>query len=181
MEVRNENKEIAVFGGGCFWCTEAVFTSLKGVSSVVPGYMGGKSENPSYEEVAAGNGHIEVIRLEFDLSVIPFDDLLNVFFHTHDPTTRNKQGNDVGPQYRSVIFYLNEEQKSKATKFIDELNASHAYADPVVTELRPMLAFFEAEDYHKEFYERHKDEPYCQIIIAPKLEKLQERFKELIK
>lgn len=174
--------EIAVFGGGCFWCTEAIFKSLKGVSSVLPGYTGGTTKDPSYEQVSGGNtGHVESIKIEFDPAVISFDDLLAVFFNTHDPTTLNQQGNDVGRQYASAIFYSSEEQKAKAMALIAELNAEKAYDKPVVTAVRPLGEFYPAEDYHRDYYAAHKDAPYCQIVIAPKLEKLEKKFRSLVR
>lgn len=173
---------IAVFANGCFWCTEAVFSSLKGVSSVVSGYSGGTTVNPTYESVHDGTtGHAESIRIEYDPAIISYDDLLNVFFNTHDPTTLNRQGNDVGTEYRSMIFYTDDEQKKKAGALIAELNSSHAYDKPVVTEVKPLEVFYPAESYHQEYYTHHSDQPYCQIVIAPKLEKLQKRFAELLK
>ncbi len=178
----NKNIQSAVFAGGCFWCTEAVFQDLKGVISVMPGYTGGSMDNPTYERVSGGNtGHAEAIKIDFDQDIISFDDLLSVFFNTHDPTTLNRQGNDVGTQYRSAIFYTNEEQKIKSENIIKELNDSHAYDKPVVTEVKKFEKFFEAEDYHKNYYKNNKEAGYCQIIIAPKLEKLQKRFNNLIK
>jgi len=182
MAASTDNTEIAVFGGGCFWCTEAVFNSLKGISSVLPGYTGGTIKNPSYEQVSEGNtGHAEATRIEFDPSVILYDDLLAVFFNTHDPTTLNRQGNDVGTQYRSAIFYTTDEQKQKAEALIKELDEKKAFDKPVVTEVVPFTEFFKAEDYHMKYYESHKDQAYCQIIIAPKLEKLEKKFAELLK
>ena len=180
MSVQN-NHQIAVFGGGCFWCTEAIFSSLKGVKSVIPGYSGGTKVNPSYDEVSGGNtGHVECAKIEFDPEIISFNDLLNVFFHTHDPTTLNRQGNDVGTQYRSVIFYTSLEQKESANNFIKELEKNHSYNKPIVTTVEPLGEFYLAEDYHQKYYENHKDAPYCQIIIEPKLEKLNTEFKELL-
>lgn len=178
----NKNLATAVFANGCFWCTEAVFKMLKGVYSVVPGYTGGKTKNPTYEEVSIGlTGHAEVIKIEYDPKVISYDDLLAVFFNTHDPTTLNRQGNDIGSQYRSAIFYQNEEEKRKAEKLINELNKSKAYPSPVVTEVNLLEEFYEAESYHHNYYENNKDKPYCMIVIAPKLEKLQKRFAELLR
>ncbi len=172
----------AVFGNGCFWCTEAVFSMLKGVISVVPGYTGGTKNNPTYEEVSSGTtGHAEAIKITYDPSVISYDDLLSVFFNTHDPTTLNRQGNDVGTQYRSTIFYGSDEEKKKAEALVRELNAAHAYENPVVTEVVPLSAFYEAEDYHRNYYAHNPDKPYCRLVIAPKLEKLQERFANLMK
>jgi len=174
--------QTAIFGGGCFWCTEAIFDSLKGVVSVAPGYSGGTIPNPSYDQVSSGStGHVEVIRIEFDPSLISYNDLLTVFFNTHDPTSLNRQGADVGPQYRSVVFYLNEEQRLAALNLIGELEKSRAYDKPVVTAVEPFRAFYPAEDYHKRYYEAHKDEPYCALVIEPKMRKLQERFRELLK
>lgn len=176
------NNATAVFANGCFWCTEAVFKMLKGVISVIPGYTGGKKEDPTYEEVSSGNtGHAEAIKIEYDPSVVSYDDLLNVFFNTHNPTTLNRQGNDIGTQYRSAIFYGNEEEKKKAEEFIKELNDAKAYPGPVVTEVVSLDKFYEAEDYHHDYYEHNKDKPYCQIVITPKIEKMQKRFAELLK
>jgi peptide-methionine (S)-S-oxide reductase len=177
----NNEKEIAVFGGGCFWCTEAIFKMLKGVSSVMPGYAGGNKPNPTYEDVCSGKtGHAEVIKIEFDPKEISFDTLLTVFFATHDATTLNRQGNDVGTQYRSVIFYTHERQKEIAEKFIKDINNSHKEGDPVVTEIKPLDTFYEAEHYHQDFYAKNKYQSYCQIIINPKLDKVQQKFADLI-
>jgi len=171
-----------VFANGCFWCTEAVFASLKGVRSVTPGYTGGTVQDPTYEQVSGGNtGHAESLKIKYDPEIISYDDLLAVFFNTHDPTTLNRQGNDVGTQYRSAIFYTNDDQKRKSESLIGELNATKAYDKPIVTEVKPLGEFYEAEDYHKDYYDNHKDAPYCQLMIAPKLEKLQKRFGELLK
>lgn len=178
----DQHHEIAVFGGGCFWCTEAVFTRLKGVISVMPGYAGGQVANPTYEQVSSGTtGHAEVIQFEYDPALISFDDLLNVFFATHDPTTMNRQGNDVGPQYRSVIFATTDAQKEKALAKIAELNASETRGDRVVTTVEPFSAFYPAEDYHRQYYEHHTDAAYCQLVINPKLEKVQDQFAALLK
>jgi len=172
----------AVFANGCFWCTEAVFSMLKGVKSVMSGYSGGETKNPTYEQVSVGNtGHAESIKIEYDPSVISYDDLLAVFFNTHDPTTLNRQGNDVGTQYRSAIFYADDEQKTKAESLIRELNDSHAYDKPVVTEVAPLAEFRQAEHYHHDYYKNNPTQPYCQLIIAPKLEKMQKRFAKLLK
>lgn len=174
--------EIAVFGGGCFWCTEAVFKMLKGVISVASGYAGGDMPNPSYEEVSGGaTGHAEVIKIEFNPQVISFNDLLAVFFGTHDPTSLNKQGNDVGEQYRSVVLYTIPEQKKQAENYIRELNESSKEGRPIVTEVKPLEKFFEAEDYHRDYYEKNKDKPYCQVVINPKLKKAKEQFSALLK
>jgi peptide-methionine (S)-S-oxide reductase len=172
----------AVFGGGCFWCTEAVFRTLKGVLDVQPGYAGGHVENPTYEEVSSGTtGHAEVIRFEYDPILIGYDDLLNVFFATHDPTTVNQQGNDVGPQYRSAIFFTDDEQKTTAEAFIEKLNTSGQHGASIVTTVESLDRFWPAEDYHKKYYENHKDASYCQLVINPKLEKVQQKFHELLK
>lgn len=176
------NLKTAVFANGCFWCTEAVFSMLKGVKSVKPGYTGGTTDNPTYERVANGNtGHAEAIQIEYDSSLISYDDLLAVFFNTHDPTTLNRQGNDVGTEYRSAIFYADDEQKEKAESLVKELGDKKAYEKPIVTEVRPLTKFYEAEDYHHDFYKNNENSPYCQLVIAPKVEKMQKRFKELLK
>lgn len=173
---------VAVFANGCFWCTEAVFASLRGVISVKSGYTGGTIADPTYEQVSSGNtGHAEAIKIEYDPSVIAYDDLLVVFFNTHNPTTLNRQGNDVGTQYRSAIFYTDDEQKAKAEALVKELDSTKAYDAPIVTEVKPLGAFYEAEGYHQEYYKNHADQPYCQLVIAPKLEKLEKRFAELLK
>ncbi len=175
------NTQTAVFAGGCFWCTEAVFLKLRGVSSVVPGYTGGQVENPTYEQVSSGNtGHAEAIKFTFDPKQISYRDLLEVFFATHDPTTLNRQGNDVGQQYRSVIFYADEEQKQLAENIVTELNEAKAYPNPIVTTIEPLGEFYEAEDYHKNYFERNQGQPYCQVVIAPKLKKFKEKFASLI-
>lgn len=174
--------EIAIFGGGCFWCTEAVFQSLKGVVSVMPGYAGGTVDHPTYEQVSSGEtGHAEVTRVEFDPSQISFEDLLNVFFATHNPTTLNRQGNDMGTQYRSAIFYTNDEQKKQAEAFIKKLSDDRTFDKPIVTELTALDTFYPAEKNHQKFYEQNSDAPYCQIIINPKLEKLKAHFHTLLK
>ncbi len=182
MNSNTKNSEVAIFGGGCFWCTEAVFESLKGVQSVVSGYAGGTVPNPTYELVSGGKtGHAEVIKIEFDPAQISFRDLLTVFFATHDATTRNRQGNDVGTQYRSIILYSGDAQRRAAEDFIARLDASTKEGNPVVTEVAPLTDFYEAENYHKEYYKTHPDQPYCELIIAPKLEKVQKEFGELLK
>lgn len=178
----NTNKEIAVFGGGCFWCTEAVFKMMKGVSSVLPGYAGGNIPNPTYEQVCTGTtGHAEVIHIEYDSNLVSFKDLLTVFFNSHDPSTLNRQGNDVGTQYRSVIFYTTPEQKKESEDFINEINNSTAEGDKVVTEVVPLDKFYEAEDYHKDYFAKNPENTYCQLVINPKLEKVQKHFNNLIK
>lgn len=174
--------ETAVFGGGCFWCTEAVFLMLKGVTAVEPGYAGGHTEQPSYAAVCGGaTGHAEVIRVTYDPKVISYRDLLTVFFASHDPTTLNRQGNDVGTQYRSIILTTTAKQQQEARVFLDELNAAHEEGDPIVTEVAPLRGFFEAEQEHKDYYARNATAGYCQVVINPKLQKVQKEFAALVK
>ncbi len=174
--------ESVAFGGGCFWCTEAVFLELKGVSDVTPGYAGGTAPNPSYKQVSTGNtGYAEVIRIEYDPEIIPFTKLLEVFFASHDPTTLNRQGNDVGTQYRSVIFYENEIQKAEAEKYLYKITESKKYGRPIVTEISRLDRFYPAEEYHKRYYENHPDAGYSAYMIAPKVEKIRKEFREQIK
>ncbi len=174
--------EKVAFGGGCFWCTEAVFKALKGVTKVVPGYSGGTVPHPTYLQVCTGNtGHAEVSYVEYDPNQISFKDLLTVFFGSHDSTTVNKQGNDVGTHYRSVIFYSTEKQKSEAEEFIARINASNPNGLEVVTELVPLGEFYEAENYHHDYFEKNPTQAYCQVIINPKLEKVQKEFAQLLK
>ena len=169
----------AIFGGGCFWCTEAVFLSLKGVESVISGYAGGRIENPSYEQICNGDTeHAEVIQINFDDQQIDFKQLLDVFFATHDPTTLNRQGNDVGTQYRSVIYFENAEQQQQASDYIDSLKADGLN---IVTELSPVPTFYPAEDYHQNFYARNPSQGYCNFAIPPKLMKLRSKFNDLLK
>lgn len=175
--------ETIYLGGGCFWCTEAVFKMLRGVTVVEPGYAGGKTKNPNYYSVSEGNtGHAEVIRIEYNPQEIMLGDLLTVFFATHDPTTMNQQGADIGTQYRSIILYTTDAQRKETEAFIKDLNASSTFGKAIVTEIAPFEAFFPAEEYHKDYYERNKDSnPYCEVVINPKLEKVQKRFAELLK
>lgn len=174
--------EEVVFGGGCFWCTEAVFKKLRGIKSIKPGYTGGQVPHPTYLQVASGKtGHAEAIYIEYDPNEISFKDLLTVFFATHDPTTVNRQGRDVGTQYRSVIFYTTEEQKSEAQKFINGINSSDLEGARIITEIQPLEKFYEAENYHHDYYENNKEALYCQIMINPKLDKMQKDFTELLK
>jgi peptide-methionine (S)-S-oxide reductase len=174
--------DVAVFGGGCFWCTEAVFDELRGVQSVVSGYAGGATKNPTYEQVCAGStGHAEVIKIEYDSSQISFRDLMTVFLATHDPTTLNRQGNDVGTQYRSAIFYADEQQKQEAAALIKELDEAKTFRNPIVTTLEPLTEFYAAEDYHQKFYANNPYQPYCQYLIPPKLNKLHKQFSALLK
>ncbi len=181
MKIKNDRREIIVLGGGCFWCTEAVFKMLRGVISVVPGYAGGTKTNPTYEEVARGNtGHAEAIKAEYNAENISFHDVLTVFFGTHDPTTLNRQGNDAGPQYRSAIFYTTEKQRTESETFIKSINDSNPNGAKVVTELKPLDIFYEAENYHKDYFSRNKENAYCELVINPKLEKVQRDFASLL-
>ncbi|MBI2278627.1 MAG: peptide-methionine (S)-S-oxide reductase MsrA [Candidatus Brennerbacteria bacterium] len=183
--------ETAVFGGGCFWCTEAVFKMLKGVVSVTPGYAGGSKDSlqavPTYEAVCGGKtGHAEVIRIEFDPSLISYHDLLTVFFATHDPTALNRQGNDIGTQYRSIVLSTSDWQKDEAERLIKEIDGSHTEGEKVVTEVKPLGSspaggFYPAEDYHRDYYVRNKTASYCELIINPKLAKVQKQFSTLLK
>jgi peptide-methionine (S)-S-oxide reductase len=174
--------EAAIFGGGCFWCTEAVFKMMRGVSDVRPGYAGGTVKDPTYEQVCEGTtGHAEVVRVQYDPSQVKYRDLMTVFFGSHDPTTLNRQGNDIGTQYRSVIFTTTDDQKEEAEKFIKELNASATDGKPIVTEVEPLPAFYEAEGYHHDYFAKNKSAMYCQLIINPKLEKVQKNFAALLK
>jgi len=176
-----KDNEIAIFGGGCFWCTEAIFLHLRGVKSAIPGYSGGTKKNPSYAEVSGGlTGHAEVVKIEYNPKETSFNDLLIVFFATHDPTTPNQQGNDIGSQYRSIILFTTLRQKKEAEKFIAKLGRGKR-APKIVTEVRPFEEFFFAEDYHKNYYENHPDASYCQLVIVPKLEKLRSKFETLLK
>ena len=171
--------ETATFGNGCFWCTEAVFQRLKGVSSVQSGYAGGQLNNPTYEQVCGGDtGHAEVLQITFDPTHITYDELLEVFWKTHDPTTLNRQGNDVGTQYRSVIFYHNENQKKLAEQYKKKLDAEGIWKDPIVTEITPFTNFFPAENYHRDYYKRNGYQPYCVFVIKPKVEKLEKLFRD---
>ncbi len=172
----------ATFGAGCFWCVEAVFQNLEGVVSVVSGYEGGKISNPTYKEVCSGlTGHAEVIQIIYDPAVISFEDLLEVFWQTHDPTTLNRQGNDSGTQYRSVIFYHNDEQKILAEKYKKELDASGAFDQPIVTEISPASIFYKAEEYHQNYYNENGSQPYCTFVIKPKVDKVKKVFGDKLK
>ena len=175
--------ETTTFGTGCFWCTEAIFKELEGVVSVMPGYSGGQNLNPSYKEVCSGEtGHAECTQIVYDPSKISYDELLEVFFKVHDPTSLNRQGNDVGTQYRSVIFYHNDEQKRLAEKYKTELDRSGAYDKPLVTQIAALEKFYPAENYHQDYYEYNKDKnPYCAVVIRPKLEKFRKVFGEKLK
>lgn len=174
--------DTATFGEGCFWCTEAFFTQLKGVEKVVSGYSGGHVPNPTYQQVCTGTtGHAEVSEIIYDPSVISYDMLLQAFWESHDPTTLNRQGNDVGPQYRSVIFYHNQSQKEKAEAYKKKLNEAKVFNSPIVTAIEPLENFYPAENYHQDYYENNPNQPYCQLVIRPKLEKFRKVFKEELK
>ena len=174
--------EIATLANGCFWCSEAIFKKIKGIKYILPGYAGGTLKNPSYNQVCTGmTGHAESIQIKFDPKVISFEKILDIFWHTHDPTTLNRQGNDVGTQYRSAIFYHDEKQKKIAEKSKRDLEKENVYKDPIVTEITPFKDFYVAEDYHKDYYENHKDDPYCNFVIDPKLYKLFQKYKNEVK
>ena len=176
------NLEIATLGGGCFWCVEAVFDDLKGVASVESGYMGGRTLNPTYEDICGGDtGHAEVIRIAFDPAVIDFADVLRVFFTVHDPTTLNRQGNDVGTQYRSVIFYHSGAQGETARRIIAEIDAEGIWGAPAVTEVSPASTFYEAEKYHQEYFARNPAQSYCMFVVAPKVQKFRKKFADRLK
>lgn len=176
------NIQIATFAGGCFWCTEAVFKRVKGVESVMPGYAGGERENPTYDQIHSGaTGHAESIQVTFDPKVISYDQLLDVFFATHDPTTLDRQGNDVGHEYRSVIFYHDEEQHKAALAAKERLEKEKTYSDPIVTEIVPFTKFYEAEDEHKDYYDSNRNAPYCRVVIDPKVQKLLKKFGDEVK
>ena len=180
MNSSGEGKyEKATLGGGCFWCTEAVFKEVKGVLEVQPGYSGGHIKNPAYREVTTGRtGHAEVVQITFDPAVVSFGKILEYFFATHDPTTLNRQGADVGTQYRSAIFYHSPEQKLAAEKLILQLENERAFDRPIVTEVTPFTAFYKAEDYHKDYFERNGGQPYCRLVVAPKVEKIKKILKK---
>ena len=183
MDAQKEAKlDTATFGTGCFWCSEAIFERVKGVKSAVAGYSGGTVENPTYKEVCTGNtGHAEVVQITYDTSVVSYDELLEIFWKTHDPTTLNRQGADVGTQYRSVIFYHNEEQKEKAEYYKKKLEDKKIWNDPIVTEISPFTHFYKAEDYHQEYYDNNPNQGYCAFVITPKVEKFEKIFKDMLK
>ncbi|RDI14400.1 peptide-methionine (S)-S-oxide reductase [Flavobacterium sp. AG291] len=182
LKMDNKKMETAIFAGGCFWCTEAFFTDLKGVEKVTSGYIGGKTENPTYREVCTGNtGHAEAIKIEFNPDEVAYEDLLEIFFATHDPTTLNKQGADVGTQYRSEIFYTSEAQKSAAENFIKLLTDQHIYGKNIVTKVSKASVFYPAEDYHQDYYAQNPNQPYCSAVITPKLDKLKKNYKSKLK
>ena len=178
----NKNLEIATLAGGCFWCTEAAFSIIKGVERIEPGYTGGVVDNPTYEDVSTGTtGHVEAAQIFYDPKIISYKEILEIFFTMHDPTTLNRQGADVGTQYRSAIFYSTQEQKATAEKLIGELTKEEIWNKPIVTKVETLKVFFNAETYHKDYYKRHPKEPYCQAVIAPKIAKLQAHFIDKIK
>jgi peptide-methionine (S)-S-oxide reductase len=177
-----KNLEVATLGAGCFWCVEAVFDELKGVEKSISGYSGGNTENPTYKDICYGNtGHAEVVNVYFDPTVVSFEDILRVFFHVHDPTTLNRQGNDVGPQYRSAIFYHSDAQKASAEKIIAEVEQSGLWSKRIVTEVTKFKKFYTAEDYHQEYYKLNGSAPYCSFVISPKMAKFRKDFKDKLK
>jgi len=181
MKTENNNT-VATFGTGCFWCTEAVFERLEGVEKVISGYSGGNVKNPSYTEISTGRtGHAEVCQVWFDPEIISFEELLDVFWHTHDPTTLNRQGNDVGSQYRSAIFYHTAEQKEQAEESLKAINASESFDDPVVTEITEFSGFYEAENYHQDYFENNPSQPYCSFVVKPKVDKFKARYQDKLK
>ncbi len=180
--MHNTHAQTAIFAGGCFWCTEATFAMLKGVTKVVPGYVGGTTPNPTYEQVCTGTtGHAEAIRVDFDETIITYHDLLTVFFAVHNPTTPNQQGNDVGTQYRSAIFFTSPEQESEAKAFIATLQENEFKGTEIVTEVQPLDTFYEAEEYHHDYFKKNPDKAYCQIVIDPKVQKMKAHWKHLLK
>jgi peptide-methionine (S)-S-oxide reductase len=178
----NPSSQTAILGGGCFWCLEAVFNRLQGVLEVESGYAGGRTADPSYDDVCTGRtGHAEVVRVAFDPAVLSYRDLLRVFFAIHDPTTKDRQGNDVGTQYRSVIFPQNEEQRAQASSVIAELTAQKIWDDPIVTEVADTAVFYPAENYHRQYFERNSAQPYCQFVVAPKVAKFRKQFADRLR
>jgi peptide-methionine (S)-S-oxide reductase len=178
----SNNIETAVFGGGCFWCLEAVFLQLKGIIEVESGYSGGFTDNPTYSEVCSGStGHAEAVKINFDPQIISYRELLKVFFYIHDPTTLYRQGNDIGEQYRSIIFYADDIQRETAQDFIRELESSKIFPDKITTRIMPLGTFQKAEDYHQNYFAENQSQPYCEIIISPKIKKFKEKFKNLLK
>ncbi|MBW6479910.1 MAG: peptide-methionine (S)-S-oxide reductase MsrA [Bacteroidales bacterium] len=179
MESNQKNYEYATIGGGCFWCIEAIFLEVRGVHSATSGYSGGTVKNPSYREVTSGRtGHAEVVQLVFDPEIISYKDILEIFFHLHDPTTLNRQGADIGTQYRSVIFYHNDEQEITARQVFEETDRSDLWENPLVTEISPLTEFYVAEDYHQNYFASNPNQPYCTFVISPKLSKLRKLFKD---
>jgi peptide-methionine (S)-S-oxide reductase len=182
QDAHPQGSEVATLGGGCFWCLEPIFDNLQGVEDVVSGYSGGTVRNPTYRQVCDGNtGHAEVIQVTFNPAEISFRDILEAFFAFHDPTTLNRQGNDVGTQYRSAVFYHSPEQQATTRQVIDELNAARVWDRPIVTEVKPFDVFYPAEDYHQEYFERNGGQPYCQFVIAPKVAKFRKQYAQRLK
>jgi peptide-methionine (S)-S-oxide reductase len=178
----NQNLKVATFGAGCFWCTEAVFLNVKGVTKVVSGYSGGKIKNPSYREICSGlTGHAEIIQITYDAKIVSFEELLEVFWNTHDPTTLNKQGADEGTQYRSVVFYHDDAQRQSAETYKNQLDASHIYNKPIVTEISPLINYYPAEEYHQNYFELNPNQSYCQYVVRPKVEKFKKQFEGKLK
>lgn len=178
----NNNNERTILGNGCFWCTEAIFKNVKGVISVTSGYSGGHKENPDYKSICTGTtGHAECLEIIYDPSIIKFEELLEIFWKTHDPTTLNRQGNDIGTQYRSVIFFQDEKEKTIAQNYINQLNKSGNYSSPIVTTLEAFIKFYPSENYHHDYFENHQMEPYCHFSVKPKVEKFKKEFKEKLK
>lgn len=186
MEIKNTLQkspiEVATFAGGCFWCTEAIFQQLKGVKNVISGYTGGKVKNPTYKEVCSGlTKHAEAIQITYDATKISFQDLLEVFFYTHNPTTLNRQGNDIGSQYRSAVFYHSKKQKEITEKYIKLLNKNTVFDNSIVTEVNPFTVFYNAEDYHQDYYKYNKNKPYCELVISPKVQKFMKKYSSKLK
>jgi peptide-methionine (S)-S-oxide reductase len=180
--IGKQDFETATLGGGCFWCLEAIYVDLKGIERVVSGYAGGAKSNPTYQEVSRGDtGHAEVVQVKFNPHEISYEDLLKVFFTIHDPTTLNRQGADIGPQYRSVIFYHDEEQRAAAEKVIAEVESQKIWANPIVTQLEPLAEFYKAEEYHQDYFKRNPNQGYCQVVIAPKVVKFRNAYAERLK
>jgi len=180
--IDSKRLEVAILGGGCFWCTEAVFSQLRGVENVEPGYAGGKTENPTYEQVCNGTtGHAEVVQITFHPKVISYKEILQIFFSTHDPTTPNRQGADVGTQYRSIILYENDEQMTTAEQVIKEITEEKVWNSPIVTQVERLKMFYKAEDYHKDYFKRHPDRAYCSLVIVPKIAKFQKLYLSKLK
>jgi peptide-methionine (S)-S-oxide reductase len=176
------SEQTATLGGGCFWCLEAVYQEMEGVQKVVSGYMGGHVANPTYEQVCSGtSGHVEVTQVTFDTATVSYEEILEVFFAVHDPTSRDRQGNDSGPQYRSVIFYRDEAQRAAAEAAIAELTAEKVYSKPIITEVRPATTFYPAEDYHQQYFTNHPNQPYCAFVVSPKVQKFRQKFAERVR
>jgi peptide-methionine (S)-S-oxide reductase len=181
-EQNNPKLEIATFGTGCFWCTEAIYERMEGIDKVIAGYSGGHVDNPSYKQVCTGTtGHAEVAQIYYNPDIISYDELLDVFWQVHDPTTLNRQGNDIGPQYRSVIFYHNEKQRLAAEKSKQKIEKSGTFKDPILTEISPLINFYEAEDYHQDYYRFNPNQPYCRVVIAPKIKKFTAKYQDRLK